>query len=183
VASLKTPALVKHYHPTPDLVFIGMPGSGKSTLGKYLAALLGLKFIDTDELIEQKHGYSLQHLLDRHGHQFIRRAESEIICSLQSQNHVIATGGSAVYSEEAMLHLRELGKVIYLHISLPTVIARVGRAPDRGIAKLPNVSLASLYRERLPLYQRWANVTLQNNWPLTDLRLEELANQLDTDQR
>ncbi|MFT5136255.1 MAG: shikimate kinase [Arenicella sp.] len=176
---MKTSVLAINDHLSHGLIFIGMPGSGKSTLGKYIAALRGLKFIDTDELIEQKHGYSLQHLLDRHGHQFIRRAESEIICALESQNHVIATGGSAVYSEDAMLHLRDLGKVIYLHISLPTVIARVGRAPDRGIAKLPNVSLASLYRERLPLYQRWANVTLQNNWPLTDLRLEQLANQLD----
>ncbi len=176
-------SVAKHEGLASNLIFIGMPGSGKSTLGKYIAGLCGLGFIDTDALIEQEHGYSLQHLLDRHGHQFIRRAESEIICSLRSQNNVIATGGSAVYSEAAMLHLSSLGKVIYLHISLPTVIARVGLAPDRGIAKLPNVSLASLYRERLTLYQRWANVTLQNNWPLTDLRLEELANQLDITQR
>jgi shikimate kinase len=176
-------ALAKHGGVASNLIFIGMPGSGKSTLGKYIAGARGLGFIDTDELIEQEHGYSLQHLLDRHGHQFIRSAESEIIRSLRSQNNVIATGGSAVYSEAAMLHLRGLGKVIYLHISLSTVIARVGLAPDRGIAKLPNVSLASLYRERLPLYRHWANVTLQNNWPLTDLRLEELTTQLDIGQR
>ena len=170
--------VVNHAGVISDLIFIGMPGSGKSTLGKYIAGLWGREFVDIDELIEKKYGYSLQQLLDRYGHKFIRKAESEIICSLQSQNHVIATGGSAVYSEDAMLHLNGLGKIIYLHISLATVIQRVGRAPDRGIAKLPNVSLASLYRERLPLYQRWANVTLQNNRPLTALRLEELANQL-----
>lgn len=164
---------------TSDLIFIGMPGSGKSTLGKYIAGLWGLEFVDTDKLVEQQYGYSLQQLLDRHGHQFIRKAESEVICALRPQNHVVATGGSAVYSEDAMLHLSGLGKVIYVHISLATLIQRVGRAPDRGIAKLPNMSLASLYRERLPLYQRWANVTLQNNRPLTALRLEELANQLD----
>ena len=172
----------KHDGATPGLVFVGMPGSGKSTLGRYIAGLRGLQFIDTDDLIEQHYGYSLQHLLNRHGHQFFRRAESEIICSLRLNNHVIATGGSAVYSEDAMLNLSSLGKVVYLHISLATVIARVSLAPDRGIAKLPNVSLASLYRERLPLYQRWANVTLQNDRPLTALRLEQLANQLDITQ-
>lgn len=165
---------------TSDLVFIGMPGSGKSTLGKHIAGIWGLEFIDTDKLIEQHYGCSLQQLLDRRGHQFVRKAESEVICSLRSRNHLIATGGSAVYSDDAMLHLSDLGNVIYLHISLATVIQRVGQAPDRGIAKLPNVSLASLYRERLPLYQRWANMTLRNDRPLSAMQLEHLANQLTT---
>jgi len=154
-----------------------MPGSGKSTLGRRLAQQHGLGFIDTDEMIERRYGFDLQVLLDRHGHQYIRKIEEQVICSMQLENHVIATGGSAVYSDLAMRHLAALGRIIYLHISLPTLLARVSAAPNRGIAIPPSVSLASLFHQRLPLYKKWADHTIENNRPLSAWQFEQLAAQ------
>lgn len=158
-----------------NLILIGMPGSGKSTLGRHIANLQGRQFVDTDQLIEQQYKCSLQQLLSRKGRNFFHRAEEQIICSLQFERHLISTGGSAVYSSAAMQHLTDMGQVIYLHVSLQTVIQRVSTAPDRGIAKQANVSLASLYHQRRPLYQRWADLVINNDRPLTDLQLEKIV--------
>ena len=155
-----------------------MPGSGKSTLGRRLAEYKGLAFVDTDDLIEQAHGCSLQSILDRHGYLQLRAVEQEVLCTLQLENHVIATGGSVVYSDKAMRHLASLGAVVYLHISINTLVGRVNNTAARGLAKLPSQTLRGLYRERLPLYRQWADTTIDNNWPLSAWRFTQLEKQI-----
>ena len=161
-----------------NIVLIGMPGSGKSTLGRRVARLQGLQFLDTDKLIEQRYGHSLQHIVNRHGYRYLRSIEAEVLSSLKLQNHLIATGGSAVYSDVAMRHLATSSRIIYLRISLPTLRQRVDNTASRGLAKLPGVSLQALYRERLPLYQAYAETTVDNNWPLSAWQLEKISNQM-----
>ena len=161
-----------------NLLLIGMPGCGKSTLGRQVARLLGLQFLDTDELIEQRYGHSLQHLVNRHGYRYLRRIEADVLSSLDLQNHVISTGGSAVYSDAAMRHLTASSRIIYLSISLPTLMQRVDNSASRGLAKLPGVSLQAIYRERLPLYQRYAEITVDNNRPLSAWQLEKIVKQM-----
>lgn len=161
-----------------NLIIIGMPGCGKSTFGKRLAEQLGMHFVDTDELIEKRFGCALQTVLDRQGLQSFRRIEEEVLSALQVQNCVVSTGGSAVYSEAAMQHLADIGRIVYLHISMKTLLLRVNNSAARGLMKLPSTSLQGLYIERAPLYERWAEVTLHNDWPLTALQFERLRKAL-----
>lgn len=161
-----------------NFVIIGMPGSGKSTFGKRLAQVKQLNFIDTDSLIEQRFGCRLQTVVDRRGLAFMRKLEEETICSLDVSQSVIAPGGSVVYSERAMRHLQQLGQVIYLKITLATLLQRVDKKTERGLFKLPATTLQGLYYERRNLYDQWAHVTLDNNRPLTAMQLAKLLQQL-----
>jgi len=143
-----------------NISLIGMPGSGKSTVGVILAKAAAMAFVDTDIRIQQREGATLQEIVDARGHLALRRIEEEVILSLDLRGHVIATGGSAVYSPSAMAHLRHLGAVVYLETGLPTLRARLGEAAGRGIAKRPDQSIGDLYRERTPLYASAAHLTV-----------------------
>lgn len=143
-----------------NLVLIGMPGAGKSTVGVILAKLSSRAFVDTDLLIQSAQGRTLQAIVDSDGHAALRRIEEEILLGLVVQNHVIATGGSGVYSEEGMRHLKAQGLLIFLDVDLPTLVARVGDFRERGIAKAPGQSFAELFAERRALYQRHAEITI-----------------------
>jgi shikimate kinase len=146
-----------------NLVFVGMPGSGKSTVGVLVAKRLGLGFIDTDLLIQQETGRTLQHIVDQDGYVALRKAEEQVLLNLNAQQHVISTGGSAVYSDAAMRHLKTGGTVVFLDISLDTVFARIGDFSLRGISKKPNQSLLELYEERSALYSRYADLTIRGD--------------------
>ncbi|WP_290651614.1 shikimate kinase [Aquisalimonas sp.] len=139
-----------------NLVLIGMPGSGKSTVGRVLAQLLDMRFVDTDALVEHHLGLSLQAIVDRDGPQGVLRAEAEEAMALDCRGTVIATGGSMVYSEAAMDALTRLGPVIWLDVPLRTLQQRVGSGDKRGLAMRPDQNLSDLAVERLPLYQRHA---------------------------
>ena len=141
-----------------NIVLIGMPGAGKSTVGVRLARRLGLDFIDTDQLIEQQQGRSLQAIVDADGHQALRRIEADTLIALDCRHHVIATGGSAVYSDAAMAHLRRSGRIVHLHVALPVILARVNDIATRGLAREAGQSLAALYQEREALYRRHADL-------------------------
>ena len=117
-----------------SLVLIGMPGAGKSTIGEALALQSGLTFVDTDRLIEQREGRSLQAILDEEGYQQLRRIEAEVLQSSDFSNKVVATGGSAVYSSAAMTHLRQFGPCIFIDIPLLEIVRRVQNFAERGIA-------------------------------------------------
>jgi len=155
-----------------------MPGSGKSTLGRHLANRYDLHFVDTDELIERRFCCSIQQLLNRYGMRYIQTIEQQTLCALQLSGHVIATGGSAVYSQLGMEHLQALGKIIYLKISLPTLLQRVDNVGSRGMVKPTHFGLPNVYRERAPLYSQWAQITIDNNQPLTAWRLDETCDRV-----
>ena len=140
-----------------NLVLIGMPGSGKSTVGVVLAKQSARDFVDTDVLIQTAKGRSLQDIVDRDGYMVLRRIEEEALLGIALRNHVIATGGSAVYSEAAMTHLKQDGCVVFLHVELPILKTRIGDFGTRGLAKPCGQSLDDLYSERLPLYKKHAH--------------------------
>ena len=144
-----------------NLILIGMPGSGKSTVGRELADRLEMAFIDTDSLVEARQGLPLQAIVDRDGPEGVLRAESLEASELGCRNTVIATGGSMVYSESAMRALTRLGPIIWLDVPLPLLKQRVGGGQDRGLAMRPDQDLSDLAEERLPLYQRHATVHIQ----------------------
>ena len=141
----------------PNLILIGMPGAGKSTVGKLFAERHDMRFVDTDTLIECAEGTSLQYIVDHHGYAALRALESDHLLRLGGQNCVISTGGSAVYSAYAMQHLSTLGPVVYLAASLKELEARIGNQDTRGLAKPAEQSFAELYCERAPLYEHYAN--------------------------
>jgi shikimate kinase len=143
-----------------NIVLIGMPGSGKSSVGVILAKLTCKDFIDTDNLIQGSAGRSLQDIVDAEGGMALRRMEEEVLLRLDCRNHVIATGGSAVYSAVAMEHLRADGVIVFLDVDLATLMVRVHDFETRGLVRLPEQSVEELFRERLGLYARYADVTL-----------------------
>jgi shikimate kinase len=143
-----------------NIILIGMPGSGKSTVGVILAKLAAMEFIDTDILIQRSTGRSLQDIVDKDGHMSLRKIEEEILLNLDCRNHVIATGGSAVYSSVAMEHLREDGVIVFLDVHLATLRSRVHDYETRGLAKRPDQTLQELFDERLSLYRQYADVVV-----------------------
>ena len=143
-----------------NLIFIGMPSSGKSTLGRLLARELGRPFIDTDDVIRQLNGCELHEIMDRDGLDGFLQREVEAICTVDVENTVIATGGSAIYSPAGMEHLKKIGKVIYVAISYETLERRVGDPHLRGVVLAPGKTLRDLYEERVPLYEKYADLTL-----------------------
>ncbi len=140
---------------------IGMPGSGKSTVGVLLAKRLVRSFLDTDLLIQEAAGCSLQEYLHQHGYLALRELERQIIVSLDSGPAVIATGGSAVYSTDAISHLRSRGAIVYLLIGYQAMVARLGDYSQRGIAMGPNDTLMDMFAEREPRYRRAATFTVE----------------------
>lgn len=141
-----------------NLVLIGMPAAGKSTVGRLLAARLDRPFLDTDALIEASYGMRLSQLIAERGLEGFRQAEEATLMALEAQDAVIATGGSVVYSERGMAALRDLGLVVFLHCPLSVLAARVGDPAARGMVIEPGQSFAELYGQRLPLYRRHADV-------------------------
>ena len=143
-----------------NLVLIGMPGSGKSTVGVILAKQTSRDFVDTDILIQNSEKQTLQSILDAQGYLALRSIEERILCGLNCANHVIATGGSAVYSHPAMEHLRKNGLIVFLDVSLAVLESRDLGLASRGIAKRPDQSFADLYVERCALYSRYAELVI-----------------------
>ncbi len=143
-----------------SISLIGMPGAGKSTVGVVLAKLAGLRFVDTDLDIQVRAGATLQQILERDGYQQLRALEEDVLLSLDLQGAVVATGGSAVYSEAAMRRLKQAGPVVYLEVDLATLQRRVAAAPLRGIACDAGLGFADIHAERCPLYRRYADLTV-----------------------
>ena len=141
-------------------VLIGMPSCGKSTLGRLLAKELNYDFIDTDEVIIRRNGCPLRDILDARGVDGFVEVEEEAICSVTAENTVIATGGSAVYSEKAMAHLKSMGKIVYLCLTFEEMDRRLGDLHARGVAIAPGATLMDLYKERVPLYEKYADITV-----------------------
>lgn len=138
-----------------------MPGAGKSTVGVVLAKKLGMKFIDSDLMIQEKKGMLLNEIIDQKGLQAFINIEEEVNSSIDVENCVIATGGSVIYGENAMQHFRKIGEIIYLSIELETLSLRLGDLKERGVVLKEGQDLQGLFEERVPLYERYATKSIE----------------------
>lgn len=143
-----------------NIILIGMPGSGKSSVGVVLAKALGYGFLDGDLLIQEREGALLQELLDRRGVGPFLDLEADVLRSIRCRRTVVAPGGSCVCRADTMEHLRRLGTVVYLQLSLDEVEARIHDLATRGVALEPGQTIADVYEVRAPLYQRYAHLTV-----------------------
>ncbi|MFZ1126976.1 shikimate kinase [Methanoregula sp.] len=143
-----------------NIVLIGMPGAGKSTVGVILAKTLGMTFVDTDIAIQEQAGRLLQEIIDSEGPDAFLATEEETVLSIHCRNSVIATGGSVVFSRKAMDHLKKAGVVVYLEISCEEMIRRLKNITTRGIVLVAGQSLSDMYYERVPLYEKYADITV-----------------------
>lgn len=149
----------KHAH--TNIVLIGMAGAGKSTVGKELAQLLGLRFVDVDTIIEKSQNTALQELLSGLGVHGFRRLEEKTLLSLEYNHHVIATGGSAIYSNAGMEHLKKTAPLVLLDVSFALLEQRVGDFSTRGLVKSSGQNFRQLFAERQPLYEKHADLTIE----------------------
>jgi shikimate kinase len=146
--------------PQRNIVLTGMPGAGKSTVGVILAKVLMMGFIDTDLVIQERTGLHLQDIIDRDGPLEFMRIEEAAVLSLMCRNTVIATGGSVVLSPPAMEHLKANGTVVYLKVPCEEIEKRLGTIAGRGIVLLSDKTLRSMYNDRVLLYERYADLTI-----------------------
>lgn len=160
-----------------NIVLIGMPGAGKSTVGVVLAKRLGYRFVDSDLVIQEKYGKLLQELIAEHGIEGFWKLENDVNASLVLSDSVIATGGSAIYGAEAMAHLRGIATVVYLKLSYEEIAERLGDLHARGVTLRAGQTLRDLYEERVPLYEKYAHVTVACSGKQLREIVEEIAAQ------
>lgn len=140
---------------------IGMPGSGKSCMGRAIGKKLDIRSLDADRVIENKTGKKLHEIIEEVGLDGFKKIEEDILLTIDSnEDLILATGGSAVYYERAMQHFKSIGKVIYLYVSFETMLNRLGDYSKRGIAMRPDQTIRDLYDERAALYEKYADVTI-----------------------
>lgn len=145
-----------------NIILIGMPGAGKSTLGIVLAKIMNYDFVDADLVIQQQCDKTLERIIDACGPEGFIEVENQVLINMTAEHTVIATGGSAVYSDEAMQHLGSIGRVVYLKISYDELRGRLADLSERGVVMKGGrgMSLRELYDERKPLYERYADITV-----------------------
>lgn len=149
---------MKAYRWDRNIVLVGMPGVGKSTIGVLVAKRLGMPFVDTDISIQAKTGKQLHEIISEHGIEYFKLLEEQYICEINDRNTVIATGGSVIYSERGMRHLKNHGLILWLSLSYENLVERLGDLDARGVIRADGQSLLDLYREREPLYERYADL-------------------------
>lgn len=157
-----------------NIILIGPPGVGKSTVGVLLAKALSMSFADTDIIIQSGEGKRLQGILDEQGDEAFRKIEERYILQLNLQSHVIATGGSVVYSEPGMEHLKRLGKVVFLNLRCETLLDRIENLDSRGVVIPKPQTFCDMYDHRLPLYEKYADFTVD----CTDLSHEQVIGKI-----
>lgn len=161
-----------------NIVLIGMPGCGKSTVGVILAKTIGVDFVDTDILIQQREGRLLQNIIDTDGIEKFLDCEAEAVKTLACENSVIATGGSVVFRKEAVEHLKKNGKIFYLNVKLDEIKNRLNNISTRGIAAQKGKSVDDIYKEREPLYKKYADCVLDLENSSVEQTIEKILNTL-----
>lgn len=143
-----------------NIILIGMPSAGKSTIGVVLAKKLGYEFIDSDLVIQNTYKKVLQELINEHGTEGFEQIENDVNKSINTTSSVIATGGSAIYGHEAMEHFDSIGTIVYLNLPYEEIEQRLGNLEERGVTIKKGQTLKDLYNERIPLYKKYANVVI-----------------------
>ena len=143
-----------------NVTLIGMPGVGKSTLGVVLAKVMEYQFLDTDLLIQKEEKRRLSRIIQEEGIDGFKAIENRVNASVEAENTVISTGGSVVYCDEAMQHLKSIGKVVYLKLSLKALSKSLGNLKGRGVVLKEGQTLKNLYEERIPLYEKYADIVI-----------------------
>lgn len=144
-----------------NIVLIGMPGAGKSSIGVILAKVLGYRFVDADILIQEREGRLLKDIIKEDGLDGFIQIENDVNASIQTIHTVIATGGSVIYGKEAMEHLSNIGTIVYLKLSYQTIANRLGNISQRGVVLKAGQDLYGLYEERCPLYEKYADLIIE----------------------
>ncbi len=157
-----------------NIVLIGMPGVGKSTIGVILAKVLGYQFLDADLLIQEREGKLLKDIIDEVGTEGFIQVENRVNASINCDRTIIATGGSVIYGQEAMEHLKEIGTVVYLEVPFSILEKRLSDIKGRGVVLKEGQTLYDLFLERTPLYEKYADVQLSEE----GLGVEETVNLL-----
>ncbi len=158
-----------------NITLIGMPGAGKSTVGVVLAKRMGMDFIDTDLIIQKEYNKTLSEIINEKGIEGFKKVENDVISKLELDNTIIATGGSAVYGKEAMKHLRDISKVVYIELSEENIEDRLGDLNERGVVLEDGETLQELYDERIPLYKKYAHIIVNAN----DMVLREVVKNIE----
>lgn len=161
-----------------NIVLIGMPGAGKSTVGVLLAKSALMDFIDTDLIIQNLHGKSLCEIIDEKGTEEFLKIENDAICSFDYTNCVVATGGSAVYGEDAMQKLREKGVTVYLDLPLKEIKKRLSDIHSRGVAMKNGSTVEELYKERIHLYRKYADITVDCSGLTAEMCVEKILSEI-----
>lgn len=143
-----------------NIILIGMPGAGKSTVGVILAKVLGYNFIDSDLLIQEQEGCLLKDIIDKKGLEGLIAIEERVNAGIIAEHSVIATGGSVIYGDHAMQHLQSIGTVVYIKLSYETIASRLGNIRQRGVVLREDQTLEDLYNERCPLYEKYAHLVI-----------------------
>ena len=162
-----------------NIILIGMPGVGKSTVGVILAKVLGYQFIDADLVIQQQENRLLREIIEEEGEAGFLNIENRVNASLQAERAVIATGGSVVYCREAIKHLKEIGKGIYLELAFGALKNRLGNLKGRGVVLKEGQDLRGLYDERVPLYEKYADLTINEKNLDVEGTLQKILEKID----
>lgn len=162
-----------------NITLIGMPGAGKSTLGVVLAKILGYQFLDSDLLIQKEEKRRLSEIIEKEGIEGFISIENRVNASIKAEETVIATGGSVVYCEDAMKHLKSIGKIVYLKLSFEAVSERLGDLKGRGVVLKENQTLKDLYAERVPLYEKYADLVVDEEGKKLEESLQAVLDKLE----
>lgn len=161
-----------------NIVLIGMPGVGKSTIGVVLAKILGYKFLDADIVIQEREGRLLKDIIEEEGIDGFIKIENDVNAGIDTNKTVIATGGSVVYGEGAMKHLKQIGKVVYLQVNLEQLNERIVSIKGRGVVVREGQMLKDIYDERTPLYEKYADIIVNEDGCTVEETIEKVINAL-----
>ncbi len=166
-----------------NIILIGMPGVGKSTIGVILAKIIGYKFIDTDLIIQEQTNQLLKDIIAENGVEGFINLENDILKKIEAEKAVIATGGSAVYGKEAMNHLKNIGTVVYLRLPLDKLEQRLDNIKNRGVVYKPGQDLKAIFQERQSLYSQYADITIDEGIRGPEDIISELLSRLNIDEQ
>lgn len=161
-----------------NIILIGMPASGKSTVGVILAKLIKYRFVDTDLILQEETDQTLIEIIAERGLDGFLQLENEVVAGLDTRRSVIATGGSVIYGEEEMANLKRLGTIVYLKHRYEVINSRLTNITTRGVAMQEGQTLRDLYRERTPLYEKYADITLEADGLTTEQTVEAIRDLL-----